>query len=84
MSLRTASLRTASLRTASLRTASLRIASLRIASLRIASLRTASLRIADALRRAGAPHRADLEADCPEANQQALVPYQRACLTTPR
>ena len=76
MSLRTASLRTASLRTASLRislrTASLRI-SLRIASLRI-SLRIASLRIslrrADALRRAGTPHRADLEADCPEANQQ--------------
>ena len=50
----------------SLRTASLRTASLRI-SLRIASLRIASLRIADALRRAGAPHRADLEADCPEA-----------------
>ena len=53
----------------SLRTASLRTASLRTASLRI-SLRIASLRIADALRRAGTPHRADLEADCPEANQQ--------------
>ena len=74
MSLRTASLRTASLRTASLRI-SLRIASLRT-SLRIASLRI-SLRIADALRadalrRAGTPHRAGvhLVADCPEANQQ--------------
>ena len=30
------------------------------------SLRIASLRIADALRRAGAPHRADLETDCRE------------------
>ena len=42
-------------------------------SLRIASLRIVSLRRADALRRAGAPHRAEvhLEADCPEAKQQA-------------
>jgi hypothetical protein len=44
-------------------------------SLRIASLPIASLHRADALRRAGAPHRAevhyDLEADCPEAEQQA-------------
>ena len=55
----------------SLRIASLRIVSLRIASLRIASLRIVSLRIADALRRAGAPHRADLETDCPEVEQYA-------------
>ena len=49
--------------------------SLRIASLRIASLSIASLRSADALHRAGALHRAevhyDLEADSPEAEQQA-------------
>ena len=50
---------------------SLRIASLRIVSLRIVSLRIVSLRRADALHRAGAPHRADLEADCPEAEQHA-------------
>ena len=49
--------------------------SLRIASLRIVSMRIVSLRRADALRRAGAPHRAevhyDLEADCLEAEQHA-------------